>query len=331
MQILVAPIEDFVLGEKTFLDADEASGQTTLTVENPQGFSTDKFVIVDTPGSEIAELLKISSSSTNTITLATSIVFAHQKNASIQVIRYNQRKFYRSSTQTGTYSHLSSEGSPVDITPDQPEGTEFEDSSGTSSSWYKSTYYNTETMTETSLADATATKAGDTEHYTSVYKIKSEAGFQNNPYIGSDLVDRYRTEAEAQAEGAVVGIYQLPFSSSPKIFQHIVTLLAGGLLLSKEYGLEADVEISKTGERKIKRAEELLEKIRNGQLLLVGENGTELSKRTDVMASGSNAYDSNVEDQGELFNLVDEHFKFTDPASPLSDSRRAKLKDIGLT
>ncbi|MFA5396246.1 MAG: phage protein Gp36 family protein [Methanogenium sp.] len=329
MQILVAPIEEVVLGEKTYLSADEAAGQTSLSVENSQGFASADYLVVDIIGSEIAELLKISSTSTNSITLASAITIAHAKGTQLQVIRYNQRKFYRSSTEDGTYSHLSSEGSPVNIQVDQPEGTEFEDSSGTSSSWYKSTYYNSTTGTESSLDDAVATKAGDTEHYTSIYKIKVEAGFQNNSYIGSDLVDRFRTEAEAQADGAVVGVYQLPFSSSPKLFQHIVTLLAAGNLLAKEYGLEADVEISKTGQRKIERAEELLEKIRDGKIILIGEDGSELLKRTDVMASSSNTYDENVEDRGELFNLNDEHFKFTDPTEPLSDSRRTKLKDTG--
>ena len=334
MQILVAPLEDIVLGEKTTLNTDEASGQSTLSVSNHQGLTTDDYIIIGEIGSETAELKKISSTSTSsgahTVTIDIVTSFEHYNDESITKVRYNQRKFYRSSTETGTYSHLSAEGSPVTIQVDAPEGTEFEDSSGTSTSWYKATYYNSTTSSESSLDDAVAVRAGDAEHYTSIYKIKSEAGFKNNPYIDSELVDRYRTEAESQAEGAVIGIYQLPFSSTPKLFQHIVTLLAAGVLLSKEYGLESDVEVSKTGQRKIERAEELLEKIRDSKILLIGENGTELSKRTDIMASSSNAYDSSIEDRGELFNLGDEHFKFTDPAEALSDSRRAKLKDVGL-
>lgn len=330
MQILLAPTEDIILGEKTYFSADEAAGQTILSVENTQGFVAADYVVLDVLSSEIAELLKISSTSTNTITLTTATIIAHAKDAPIQVIRYNQRKFYRSTTEDGTYTHLSSEGSPVNIQVDQPEGTEFEDSAGTSTSWYKATYYNSIAPgTESSLDDAVAVKAGDAEHYTSVYKIKVESGFQNNSYIGSDLVDRYRTEAEAQAEGAVIGIYQLPFSSTPKLFQHIITLLAAGNLLAKEYGMEADVEISKTGQRKIERAEELLEKIRNGTIILIGEDGTELGKRTDVMASCSNKYDSDIADQGEMFNVSDEKFNLTDPEDALASSKRSSVKDSG--
>ena len=193
MQILLAPTEDFVLSEKTAFSADEAAGETTLSVENTNAFSSDDFVIIDQLGSESSELRKISSVSTNSITLSVATKIAHYKDAPIQVIRYDKRKFYRSTSENGSYSHLAAEGSPVDITPDQPEGTEFEDANGISSSWYKATYYNSVTMTETSLSDATATKAGDAEHYTSIYKIRCEAGFQNNDYIGSDLIDRYRT------------------------------------------------------------------------------------------------------------------------------------------
>ena len=329
MQILLAPVEDIVLGEKTYFSADETAEQTVLSVENPQGFAANKYVVLDIIGSESAELLKISSTSTNTITLTTATVIAHDKDAPIQIIRYDQRKFYRSSTETGTFTHLSAEGSPVNIQVDQPEGTEFEDSSGTSSSWYKSTYYNSTTLSESALADAIAVKAGDADHYTSIYKIKVEAGFQNNAYIGSDLVDRYRTEAEAQAEGAVIGLYSLPFSSTPKIFQHIVTLLSAGLLLSKEYGLEADVEVSKTGQRKIERAEELLEKIRDSKIRLVGEDGDEVDQRSGVMASSNNVYDEDLADTGEMFNLADESYKFTDPSDPLADSRRSTVKNTG--
>jgi len=325
MQVLLAPTEDIVLREKTAFSANEAAAQTILSVYNPTGFTADDFVIIDELGAEIAELLQIASvdASANTITLTTGLSRAHAKDAPITKIRYNKRKFYRSSTKTGTYSPLTSEGSPILIQVDQPEGTEFEDSTGISTSWYKATYYNSSTGDETSSDDAVPTKAGDAEHYTSIYKIRVEAGFQNNAFIGSDLIDRYRYEAEAQAEGEVIGVYQLPFSSTPRLFQHIVTLLAAGLLISKEYGLESDIDVSKTGQSKIDRAEELLGKIKDGKIILIGEDSTELSKRTDVMASCSNEYNSDKVDTGELFNISDENFNMTDPSDPLASSRRS--------
>ncbi|MFA5174722.1 MAG: hypothetical protein WC438_06070 [Candidatus Pacearchaeota archaeon] len=330
MQVLLAPTENIVLAEKTSLSADEAASQTVLSVLNTSGFLAKDYIVIEEIGCEIAELLQIFSveASANTITLSTGLNRAHTKDTTITKIRYNKRKFYRCATETGTYTHLSAEGSPVLIQVDQPEGTEFEDTTGTTTSWYKATYFNSETGAETSIDDALASQAGDAEHYTSIYKIRMESGFQNNSYIGSDLIDRYRYEAEAQAEGELVGLYQLPFSSTPKLYQHIITLLAAGLLISKEYGLESDVDISKTGQRKIDRAEELLGKIRDGIIKLVGVDGTELSKRTDVMASCSNKYDESG-NKGELFNISDENFNMTDPDDPLASSMRSKVNETG--
>ena len=173
---------------------------------------------------------------------------------------------------------------------------------------------------ESDLADAVAVKAGDAEHYTSIYKIKDEAGFKDNSFIGSDLIDRYRTEAEALSESAIAIIYQLPLASAPRIFQHIVTLYAAGLLLLKEYSLLADTDSTKNGQKKVDRAEELLKKIADGNLILLSESNTELSKQSSNQASSSNAYNSSKYDKGEMFNLNDENFKMTDPDNDTASS-----------
>jgi len=318
MEILKSPTEEIVFGELTEFSADESVGETVLSCGNASHFSVNDYVVLGRPGSDTAEIRKISAISSDLTTITTdAIKFTHYKGEPITQIFYNQRQFYRSTSKNGTYSRLESEGSPVDIQIDRPDGTLFEDANGTSTSWYKSTYYNSTTGAETSLDDAIATKARDSEHYTSIFKIKQEAGFEENYYVPDDLVSRYRDEAENQAESMVASIYSLPFSSKPKIFQHIVTLLAGGLLLLKEYGLEADIEIGKTGQRKIDRAEDMLQKIVDGKLILRDEDGNELSRTSIGEASGSNTY-GDAEDKGEYFNLGDENFRPTDPDSPTS-------------
>lgn len=322
MQILIAPTEDIVLGERTSFSADEEAGQTVLSVDNPQGYSAAGYLILGKPGSETAEVRKIASTSTNSITVTVATTFKHYSAEAITALRYDQRKFYRSTSETGTYSHLSAEGSPVNIEVDKPEGTRFEDSSGTSTSWYKSTYFNSTTSEETDLADAVAVKAGDAESYTSIFKIRQEAGFEDNDYISSELINRYREESQMQVDGSIAIAYSLPLASIPKIITHITTLLAAGLLLSKEYGTEADVEVSKTGQRKIERAEALLQRIVNGELLLVDSSGSELSKKSTYKVSGSNSYDSSIPDKGEMFNLRDENFRLTDPTEPTSSGDR---------
>ena len=324
MQILLTPLENHILGEKTSFSAEEAVAQTILSVKNADGFSANDYIVLGKIGSETAEMRLISdiSSDLTTITVSVATKFIHYEDDEITLIRYNQRKFYRSTSESGTYTHLSAEDSPVDIQVDKPEGTEFEDSSGVSTSWYKATYFNSTTSNESLLSDCVATKAGDTEHYTSIYKIKKEAGFENNSYIGSDTVSDFRNESENQAESAVATVYSLPFSAKPKIFQQIVTLLSAGLLLSQEYGMEADVEISKTGQRKIDRAESLLDRIVDGKITLRDDNGNELAKISAIKASSSNIYDSDKSDRGEMFNLKDERFRMTDPEEELSSSAR---------
>lgn len=318
MQQLYAITEDLVFGEITTFSADEASAQTILSVTNASGFAADDYVMLGPLGHETSEIKQVStvSSDLTTITLTSATKFAHAKNAVITSMLYNQRKFYNSTSKAGTYTHLSAEGSPVSIEVDSPLGTRFEDTSGSSTSWYKSTYYNSTLATETNPADAAAIKAGETDHYTSIHKVMMEAGMSENYYIPIEIVDDYRLEAENQADSAVSNIYSLPFSAKPPLFEQIVRLLSAGLLLSKEFGLEADLDVSKTGERKIQRAEELLEKIRDGKLTLRDKDGAELSKTTRQDASCSNVYNST--DKGELFNISDEDFRMTNPSYPTS-------------
>ena len=325
MRVLIAPTENFIFGEKTFFNAATDSDITALTVKNAHNFEENDFIVLGTIGNETTEIRQIESVSSDlkTITISEETNFAHSKLAPIQTIMFNTRKFYRSDTKDGTYTHLTIEGSPVDIEVDVPEGTCFEDSAGTNSSYYKASYYNNFTGVETSLDDAIAALASDTSFYTSIFKIKREAGLLENSYITGDLVNGYRTEAEAQIDGMIANTYQLPLASSTLI-QHVATLLAAGHLLSKEYGMEADIEVAKSGQRKIERAEELLEKIVSGDILLIGSSGNILDRRTTFFATGSNTYSSDRVDRGVLFNLEPESFKFTDPDEPLSSSVRNK-------
>lgn len=320
MNAVIAPTENFVLSEKTSFSADEVIGQTVLSVNNAQGFVANSYIVLGNLGYEKAEIAKIASIDTGliTITITSGTKHAHSEGELITKIFYNQRKFYRSTTESGTYTHLTSEGSPVNLKVDDPSGTCLEDSSGLSTSWYKSTYYNSTTGQESDIDDAIATKAGEVEFYTSIYKVKAEAGLQDNSYISDELVDSYRLESQNEVDSIISGVYSVPLSVIPKIIEHITRLLAAGLLLQKEYGMESDLEINKTGERKITRAKELLDKIVAGSMKLIGPDGVALSTGTVLKASSSNVYNGTTEDLGEMFNIGDEYFRMKDPANPKS-------------
>jgi len=317
MQIVIAPTEEHVLGEVTEISTDEDIGQTELSVQNNSDFSADDYVIVGRLGHESAELKQISSVAADlkSITLKTATKHAHEEGEPITKIFYNQRKFYRASSESGTYSHLSGEGSPVDIDVDKMEGTLLEDSTGSSTSWYKATYYNSTTSTETLTTDAIASKAGESDHYTSLYAIRREAGFEDAEGIRDQLISDKREDAENLFESRIATSYSVPLSTKPKLARNIVTKLAAGSLLLKEYGVEANVDISKSGERMIREAENLMDRIVSGDLKLVDDDGSALTATTALEASGSNVYDGSTADKGELFTLEDEHFEAADPST----------------
>lgn len=314
MQILTAPTEDSILTELTYLSDDVDAASSSISVENEQGFAVDDYIIIERLRSETAEMIKIATVVGKAITLSSALSMAHKNGNRVQKILFNQRKFYRSATESGTYTLIATE----DIEVDRPEGTFYEDATGTSSSWYKATYYNSTTNVETTLADAVACKAAESEHYTSLYEIRKQAGFKDAFGVEDETINDYREEAENEFESAVVSIYTIPLDPKPKIVRQIINLLAAGNLLIKEYGMEADVEISKSGQRMLDRAYELLGKIVDKTLKLVDDDGNPLPLKTSTTeASTSNTYGS-ISDKGELFNIGDENFKFKDPDNPRS-------------
>jgi len=317
MQILVAPTETSVLGELTYLDGNVSAGATSIVVENAQGFNADDYIVIERLGTEKAELKKIASINEQTITLSSALSFAHKDGIQIQKIYFNQRKFYSSSSKDGTYTLIS--GGTKDIEVDRPDGTFFEHAEGTSSTWYKATYYNETTGAETSLDDAVPCQGSQSNHYTSIYAIRRQAGFEEAYGIPDEVIADYRDEAENEFESRIATAYSTPLSSKPKIGRQIVNLLAAGNLLMKEYGMEADIEISKSGARMIERANDLIEKIVEGKIKLIDDDGNLIGTQSTQDVSGSNEFISSSWDTGELFNLGDEPLiQFKDPEHPRS-------------
>jgi len=251
-----------------------------------------------------------SSGAGNVITVPT-LSFDHKDGIQVQKILYNQRKFYSCATEAGNYTLIS--GGTKDIEVDRPDGTFFEHADGTSSTWYKATYCNETTKEETDTADAIATQGSESNHYTSLYAIRRQSGFEEAFGISNETVADYRDEAENEFESRIATTYSTPLSQKPKVGRQIVNLLAAGNLLIKEYGMEADIEISKSGARMLERANELLGKIVDGTLKLIDEDGSLIGTQDTMNVSGSNTYDPSKYDKGSLFSLEDEKFRAANP------------------
>lgn len=323
MNILYAITEDNIFTEKLEIASDASSGQADVVFRNVDGISVADYIVLGRRGDETAEIKKVASISSQTITFSSNLSFAHKEYDEATKILYNQRKFYRKDTGESTYTHLSGEGSPLDIDIDNPDGTFLEDTTGVSTSVYKATYYNETTASETSTDDSTAQTARDASNYTSLHKIRREAGMKDNPYIEDDLIYNYRLEAEGLINGMLASVYSVPFTSNtPHLIRYIATLLGAGYLLQREYGVEDDIDINKTGASKVSRAEKLLDKILKGTVQLLDSDNDLVGKTSTGQASYSNDFSDNKEDKGELFNVADEQFKAGDPDNPLDSTQK---------
>jgi len=135
--------------EETRITADAVAGATTLYVENTSGLAANNLILLEKLGQENAEIVTISSITNKTTLVCSSTSFAHSAGAKVFKIDYNQIKIYRSTTGiNGTYSLYQT----IPISVDQ-DITEFTDTSGTTTTYYKFSFYNSVSTNETDLSD----------------------------------------------------------------------------------------------------------------------------------------------------------------------------------
>jgi hypothetical protein len=137
--------------EKTLLTATCAAGDSTLTVQNIDGFSVGDYLVLGTLGNEQTEIVRIHTStapSGSTITLNAATTFNHAINTPATYIAFNQVALYSASAKGGSYTIV---GSATALEVDQGF-TEIDDTSGTTSTWYKTRYYNSSTTTWSSYS-----------------------------------------------------------------------------------------------------------------------------------------------------------------------------------
>ncbi len=97
---------------RTFLSADEAAGQTAVTVKDTGGFAVAKYVWFDPFGAN-SEIIAIHAPTTptgNVITLATATAFAHSNGEEVLNVEFNQVEISHAATLTGTKTVLATEG-----------------------------------------------------------------------------------------------------------------------------------------------------------------------------------------------------------------------------
>ncbi|MEA2056477.1 MAG: phage protein Gp36 family protein, partial [Patescibacteria group bacterium] len=221
---------------------------------------------------------------------------------------YNQRKFYKLNTTSGSYEHLSSEGSPKDIEVDNSQGTYFEDTTGTEDDTYKATYVNGAKATETSLADAEAILGGGkSTDLISLYRIRYSAGFKDNYAIEDSYVDQYRQDAQGDVWAMLRKRYQFPLTKYSSFLKNIVRDLAVGYIWRDQYS--GNPEKVKQANQRINEATEKLKGLADGTYILYDEDEEE--DQTETGKGGGLGFfpDENTADTDDerMFKLVDEY------------------------
>src|SRR3990167_2845858 len=131
---------------KTYFDADEAAGQTTLSA-NGNGVSTG-YLILGQPGTSRAEIVLASAVAATTITVGAT-AYAHNRGEPITFIPYNQIEPFRSTDAGVNYSALTA----ISIRADATE-TYLNRPSDATTDYYKFRFKNSTDTTYSDYSDA---------------------------------------------------------------------------------------------------------------------------------------------------------------------------------
>lgn len=263
------------LTEETTLNADALASQAAITVVSNQNIATDDYVLIGNIGGDRTELKKVLSiTGVTTITATANLSNPHSRYEKVTKLFGNKIRIYRASNVDGTqpddgdFSLLDT----IDIDPDQTE-SEYTDDSGSSDYWYKYTYYNSTSTDETSRSDSRVVRGGNTANYCSISRIRGEAGLTSNVYVTDGRIDEKRQAAQGEINGALTGLYTLPFTEPvPATIEDLTARLAAGLLLTSPWAGRF-VSTSSEGNDKLKQARADLLAIKEKQQSIVDANG----------------------------------------------------------
>lgn len=295
--------------EQTELSADVAAGQKVANVLNAQGFTDDDFYVIGKLAGELSELAQLDSKSGNALTAVANYGQAHKKGDAVVKLFANKIRIYRAANVDGSvpddddFSVIAT----IDIEVDQ-NYTEYTDTSGGSGYWYKKTFYNSASTSETEISEAVAVRGGNYGYYATWEEVRGEAGLDTNKWIPASVYQDKLKKAQSEVNSSLrIGGYTLPLATIPEMVIHAVVLLAAGYVLTRDYGPE-NAGTSKDGERKIKQAKEILKRIEDGSESLTDDNtGEELATNTPGRVAGypDNTAAYNTPSEERFFRTTD--------------------------
>lgn len=138
--------------EKSYLVNPYSVGITSIQVKNSDRFAINQRIMIGEMGLEATEVVTVSAVNADqqTLTIGTTL-FSHSADDPVYVLRFDQVKIYRSTTGiSGTYSILTTVNLDVD---NADLTTKYDDTSGSSAYYYKTSVYNSISAIESSLTD----------------------------------------------------------------------------------------------------------------------------------------------------------------------------------
>lgn len=295
------------IAERTILTADALSGQKIVTAENVDGLQSTDIVVVGLPGQENAEISNIDSISGLAVTMLANLALKHYRNEPLTKIRANQAKIYRAANVDGTVPDDAdfSVIATIDLQADQLF-TEYVTTTGGAGYWFKYTFYNSVSASETPIADAVAMRGGNYGAYATVEEARTEAGLQNNRWILDQTIQSKLTQSQSEVNGSLsIAGYTLPLETVPEMIKNVTLLLTAGYLLTMDYGPE-HTGTNKDGQLKLKMARDILTKIETGEMqLLDNTTQTPMAQSTGVRGYPDNTAATNTPSEAPMFSITD--------------------------
>jgi len=138
--------------EKSYLVNDAASGAITFDVKNINNIAANDRLLVGEMGAERSEIVSVDSVSSQTVTLSSGFTFDHSADDPVYALRWDQIRIYRDTSKTGNFDTVLT---TVDVDVDNATlQTAYDDTTGTSTNWYKVSYYHSVDTEESDKTDA---------------------------------------------------------------------------------------------------------------------------------------------------------------------------------
>ena len=185
--------------EHTYLTVACAASASSITIADFSGFSDNDYLVLGIYGKEKAEIVLVDDAAIDaTISLdATDVLaYAHPVNTKITVIPFNQVEISSATTETGTYSVLTT----IDLQVDS-EYTTYDDSAAASTTWYKVRFKNSSVVTPTyseysDPVQATGFKANSRGRLKSA--VRSLFGDKYGKWVGEDDLNNFFYQVETE-------------------------------------------------------------------------------------------------------------------------------------